>query len=118
MNEPLSSGPAGEEVDPPLALATQALLCPRCQSERIETRSYGKKIGGALGWLGGRYAAGGAVDGGGSSVFRTTTVLGGVTAAAADTRGTAGTCRATHNGHSGQSTGWPGVFDGAPLLSV
>lgn len=49
MNEPLCPEPAGEEIDPSLALAAQALLCPRCQSERIETRSYGKKIGGALG---------------------------------------------------------------------
>lgn len=48
MNEPFPSGPVGEEVDPSQALAAQALLCPRCQSERIETRSYGKKIGGAL----------------------------------------------------------------------
>jgi hypothetical protein len=48
MNEPLSSEPAGEEVDP-----LQALLCPRCQSERIETRSYGKKIGGAVGAVAG-----------------------------------------------------------------
>lgn len=49
MNEPISSEPADEEVDPSLALAARVLLCPRCQSERIETRSYGKKIGGALG---------------------------------------------------------------------
>ena len=49
MNEPIFSGPAGEEVDPSQELAAQALLCPRCQSERIETRSYGKKIAGALG---------------------------------------------------------------------
>lgn len=50
MNEPISpSEPAGEELDPSLALTAQALVCPRCQSERIETRSYGKKIGGALG---------------------------------------------------------------------
>lgn len=48
MNEPLSSEPAGEDVDPP-----QALLCPRCQSERIETRSYGKKIGGTVGAVAG-----------------------------------------------------------------
>lgn len=49
MNEPISSEPASEEVDPLLTLSAQMLLCPRCQSERIETRSYGKKIGGALG---------------------------------------------------------------------
>lgn len=53
MNEPLSPEPAGEEVDPSLALSAETLLCPRCQSERIETRSYGKKIGGALGGLAG-----------------------------------------------------------------
>lgn len=49
MNEPVSTDPANEEADPSSAQVTQALLCPRCQSERIETRSYGKKIGGALG---------------------------------------------------------------------
>ena len=49
MNEPVSTDPAGEEADPLSALVAQTLLCPRCQSERIETRSYGKKIGGALG---------------------------------------------------------------------
>lgn len=53
MNEPLSPEPHGEEVDPSVALSAEALLCPRCQSERIETRSYGKKIGGALGALAG-----------------------------------------------------------------
>jgi hypothetical protein len=52
MNEPISSEPAGEEVDPSV-VPTEVLLCPRCQSERIETRSYGKKIGGALGALAG-----------------------------------------------------------------
>lgn len=49
MNEPLSSKPAGEDIDPPLAFLAQTLLCPRCQSERIETRGYGKKIGGTVG---------------------------------------------------------------------
>lgn len=49
MNEPLSQEPAGEEADPSLAPSAEALLCPRCQSDRIETRSYGKKIGGAVG---------------------------------------------------------------------
>lgn len=49
MNEPLSPEQTSEEVDPSLAFSAEALLCPRCQSERIETRSYGKKIGGALG---------------------------------------------------------------------
>lgn len=53
MNEPLSSESAGEEVDPLMALSAQELLCPRCQSERVETRSYGKKIGGALGAIAG-----------------------------------------------------------------
>ncbi len=49
MNEPVPIDPANEGADAASALVTQALLCPRCQSERIETRSYGKKIGGALG---------------------------------------------------------------------
>lgn len=49
MNETSCSELAGEEVDPSSALSAPAMLCPRCQSERIETRSYGKKIGGALG---------------------------------------------------------------------
>ena len=53
MNEPLSPEPDSEEVDPTLVGSAEALLCPRCQSERIETRSYGKKIGGALGALAG-----------------------------------------------------------------
>lgn len=48
MNEPVPD-PANEGADPASALVTQALLCPRCQSERVETRNYGKKIGGALG---------------------------------------------------------------------
>lgn len=53
MNEPISLEPAGEEVDPTSVGSAEVLLCPRCQSERIETRSYGKKIGGALGALAG-----------------------------------------------------------------
>ncbi len=48
MNEPVPDL-ANEGADPASALVTQALLCPRCQSERVETRNYGKKIGGALG---------------------------------------------------------------------
>lgn len=53
MNEPCSPEPAVDEVDSSVALPAEALLCPRCQSERIETRSYGKKIGGALGAIAG-----------------------------------------------------------------
>lgn len=53
MNEPSSSEPGNEAVDPSLAPSAEVLLCPRCQSERIETRSYGRKIGGALGGLAG-----------------------------------------------------------------
>lgn len=49
MNEPISTDSTDEEADPSSALAVQAPLCPRCQAERVETRSYGKKIGGALG---------------------------------------------------------------------
>lgn len=53
MNEPSSSEPGKEMVDRSLAPSAEVLLCPRCQSERIETRSYGRKIGGALGGLAG-----------------------------------------------------------------
>lgn len=53
MNESLSSGHAGEEADPSLTLSDQELICPRCQSERVETRGYGKKIGGAMGAIAG-----------------------------------------------------------------
>jgi hypothetical protein len=49
MNEPLLSDPTGEEIDPSMVCSTQPSLCPRCQSERIETRGYGKKIGGVIG---------------------------------------------------------------------
>jgi hypothetical protein len=49
MNEPLFSNPTGEEIDPSMVFSNQTSLCPRCQSERIETRSYGKKIGGVIG---------------------------------------------------------------------
>lgn len=53
MNESLSSEHAGEEVDFSLAFSDQELICPRCQSERVETRGYGKKIGGAMGAIAG-----------------------------------------------------------------
>lgn len=49
MNETLSAESAAEEIDSSFALSAQTLICPRCQSERIETRSYGKRVGGALG---------------------------------------------------------------------
>jgi hypothetical protein len=40
------------------------LACPRCQSERIETRSYGRKAGGAIGTVAGAASgAAGAIGG-------------------------------------------------------
>jgi hypothetical protein len=49
MNETLSSMPANECACAHQELPSEPLLCARCQSERVETRSYGKKIGGAIG---------------------------------------------------------------------
>lgn len=49
MNNPIFTDSAVEEAHPSSVLVAQAPLCPCCQSERVETRSYDKKIGGALG---------------------------------------------------------------------
>ena len=49
MNESELSMTAHERTcdheEPP----SESLLCARCQSERVETQNYGKKIGGAVG---------------------------------------------------------------------
>jgi hypothetical protein len=76
-----------------------------------------EKIGGALGWLGGRWGDGGAV-GGGSSVLTTTLATGGSGVALTDARIADVACRAIQSGQIGQSDSWDGAGDGTSRVSL
>ena len=62
-------------------------------------------IGGALGWLGGRCGAGGAIAGGGSSIRMTVHPMARGVIVSADASMAGGTCNATQSGQIGQSAG-------------
>src|ERR1700734_3904865 len=84
-----------------------------------ESRRVQERVGGALGWLGGRCSAGGAVEGGGSSARLTVGTGGGTSRGASAVSIACWPCRVAHSGQTRQSRRWDGLRAGAlPLSSV